>query len=200
MLGLGLAIIASVMFSDDATRAKLVPIEEPEDPAADRETVAAEAERTATWQTYHCNLLHRYYDGPEEVLPIAELLGFADGENDEAVKARCREFLAPVQRMGGWPSGQPQQDNFVVCAGFAFVLRGMVPLSVAPDPDDLKSGYVAYGTPGAWTRTQRLVSGHPVRLGHYAVRITQANDRCVIVAAERSGRRRDIPGSIVRVQ
>ena len=107
MLGLGLAIIASVMFSDDATRAKLVPIEEPEDPAADRETVAAEAERTATWQTYHCNLLHRYYDGPEEVLPIAELLGFADGENDEAVKARCREFLAPVQRMGGmaqWPA------------------------------------------------------------------------------------------------
>lgn len=165
---------------------------------AERERLAEEAEQTATWETFHCNLLHRYYQGAETSVPIAELIGIAPDADPDLIEDRCVGLLPAVKRMGGWPNGRPAMDNFVVCEGFEFVLRGTSAIRVAPTREDLAAGKVVYSFPGGQSFTQDLVDGQAVRLGQYVPLVTAADDRCVIVGSLRYGRKRHISGSIVR--
>jgi len=166
--------------------------------ADEKERLAEEAEKTATWETFHCNLLHRYYDGAESSVPIAELVGISPDADPQTIKDRCVDLLPAVKRMGGWPNGRPAMDNFVVCEGFEFVLRGSAAIRVIPTREDIGAGRVVYAFPSGDTFTQDLVDGQAVRLGQYVPLVTAADDHCVIVGSLRYGRKRHISGSIAR--
>ena len=159
-----------------------------------------ESERSATWQTYHCDLFRRYYEGLESDPPVAELLGLSSDAGEKEIRDRCKEFLPAVKLMGGWPSSKPQQDNFVVCDGFEFVLRDAGNLVIRPTAADLENRQVAYGILGRKLTRLDLIEGFSVGLDNYAPIVTQAGDRCVIVAITRAGRLRKIAGRIVRSQ
>jgi len=80
----------------------------PEQKEAEKQKKADEAEASATWQTYHCNMLHRYYKGREDDLPMGELLGLGRNADEAAVKARCKDLVPAARNMGGWINSQPQ--------------------------------------------------------------------------------------------
>ena len=199
-LAVGGGVIAAIViphFSDD--KPELVEIKTPEQLEAERIARAEQAEKAATWETYHCNLMHRYYKGSESDLPLGELLGL-DGKADEGdIEDRCAELLPTVRLMGGLPSSRPQQDNFIVCDGFELLLPGAGDLTIRPTIDDLKYKAVRYGTKGDPTsHEQKMEPEQSVRIGEYAPLVAQADDRCVVVSVRRPfgvG----IPAKILRV-
>ena len=155
-------------------------------------------EESATWQTFHCDLFRRYYEGLESDPPVAEILGLSSDASDREMRARCKELLPAVKLMGGWPNSTPQQDNFVVCEGFEFVLRDAGNLVIRPTAADLANSQVAYGIIGRKLTKLALIEGFSVGLSNYAPIVTQAGDRCVIVSMTRAGRLRNVSGRIVR--
>ena len=163
-----------------------------EEIALEKEMKLKEVEKTATWETFHCDLMHKYYAGPENELPLAEIVGLSSDADEAAVRARCRELLPAVRQMGGWPSDRNPWDNYVVCEGFEFTLKKSGNLTVRPAAQDLGNNEVAYGVPGKWFRKQKLVEGYTRKTGKFVPLVTQANDRCVIVGVPRSGRGRAI--------
>ena len=169
-----------------------------EELAREKELKAKEAEKSASWENYHCNLMYKYYSGPEDDLPLAELVGLSLNADEAAVRERCRELLPAVRLMGGWPSDRRQWDNFVTCEGFDFVLQKSGNLTVRPAAEDLGNNEVAFGVPGKWFRKQKLVEGHTRKVGEFIPLVTQAGDRCVIVGVPRSGRSKAIWGRLVR--
>lgn len=171
-----------------------------EDLVREKELRAAEAEKEATWKNFHCNLLHRYYDGPEADLPLPELIGLDKDADDAAVRKRCEELLPSVKVLGGWPTSKPQQDNFVVCDGFRYILGGSFTVSILPTRAGLKKNEVSYSAGTEEYVTQATTIGQPTALGRYSIFIVQADDRCVVVAAQRLGRARKIGGRIVRAE
>ena len=169
-----------------------------EEIALEKEMKLKEVEETATWESFHCDLMHKYYSGPEEEIPLAEIIGLSSDAEEGAVRARCGELLQAVRQMGGWPSDRHPWDNFVICEGFEFILKNSGNLTIRPTAEDLGNNEVAYGFPGKWFHKQKLVDGYTRKTGDYVPLITQADDRCVIVGAVRPGRSRAIGGSIVR--
>ena len=172
----------------------------PEQIAKEKARLAEEAEESATWQTYHCDLFRRYYEGVEEDPPVAEIIGLSGDADEKEIRNRRKEFLPAVKLMGGWPNSQPQQDNMVVCEGFEFILRDAGNLVIRPTKADLANNQVAYGILGRKLRKLDLVDGFSAGLDNYAPIVTQAGDRCVIVAMVRAGRLRNIAARIVRSQ
>ena len=167
---------------------------------AKKELRAAEAEKEATWKNYHCNLMHRYYDGPEADLPLPELLGLDKDADDAAVRKRCEELLATVKVLGGWPTSKPQRDNFVVCDGFRYILKGSFPVSILPTRAGLRKNEVSYIAGTEEISTQATTIGQTTSVGRYSIFMVQADDRCIVVAAQRAGRARKIAGQIVRAE
>lgn len=199
LLLLGVGVIATIVVTERSPDAAAVaPPKTIAELLAEREAAAEEAEKTATWQTFHCNLLYRYYDGPEPGLPVAELLGIDPAADQSTVDARCKAILPQIEAMGGWPTGRPAQDNFVVCDGFEFVLSGKAAIRVRPRREDLAENQVAYAVGNGQSRMQALIDGHAVRLGQYVPTVIRVDDRCIVVASLRYGRKRAISGRIVR--
>lgn len=168
--------------------------------AAEKERIAAEAEAKATWQNFHCNLMARYYKGQESTPPLAELIGISRNANEVAIHERCEELLPSVKMMGGWPNDQTAQDNFVVCVGFELILKGSMAFVIRPTREDLARGHVGYGQgAGENLKTQEVFKDHTVKLESFTPLVLQADDRCVIVASWRTGRKRAIAGMLRRV-
>ncbi|MBC8159486.1 MAG: hypothetical protein H8E94_09170 [Alphaproteobacteria bacterium] len=162
------------------------------------EQKAKESERTASWQNYHCNLFHLYYDGEEAEVPLGEVLGLGAGAAEQAITDRCRELLPVVRALGGWPTSRPQQDNIVVCEGFRFILNGNVPLAITPRRESLTNGVVDVGMGDSELRTHNVYMGQGTRIDRYAPLVVQADDQCVVVATLRVGRKAAVSGRVVR--
>ena len=172
----------------------------PEQLAKESAKLAEQEEESATWQTFHCDLFRRYYEGPESDPPVAEIIGLSGDATPKEIRAQCKKLLPAVKLMGGWPNSQPQQDNFVVCEGFEFILRDAGNLVIRPTAADLANNQVAYGISGRKLIKLDLVDGFSVGLDNYAPIVTQAGDRCIIVSMTRAGRLRNVAGRIVRSQ
>ena len=198
--GIGSGVIAAIViphFADNKPEA--VEIKTPEQIEAEKIAKAKQAEGAATWETYHCNLMYRYYKGPENELPLGELLGLSSKASADDIEGRCAELLRSVRLMGGLPSSRPQQDNFVVCDGFELLLPGAGDLTIRPAPEDLKHNVVRYGPKGdPEAYEQEMTLDQSVRIGEYAPIVTKADDRCVVVAVRRS-RGAGIAAEILRV-
>lgn len=196
-LGIGawLAIVIPELQKQGGAQAT---VKSAEDVARERLERIKEAERTATWQNAHCKLLHAYYVGEEPGLPQAELLGLNAEADKGQIQQRCETLLAPIHLLGGWPTGKPQQDNFVVCVGFRFELISGFAFSIKPTPESLAAGNVLYGVPGKETHSQKIYQEQAISIGGYTPLVVQADDKCVIVGIERVGRRRAIEGRILR--
>ncbi|MCW8835518.1 MAG: hypothetical protein OQJ99_04010 [Rhodospirillales bacterium] len=200
LLILGVTTIAGIIIVERKDRRATAKPQQIRVVAAARAETAEEAEASATWETYHCKLLHRYYIGPERELPIAELLGLPPQADETEVEKRCNALLPAVHRMGGWPSENPAQDNFVVCRGFEWIIdfEGNE-IRIRPDPDVRSSNAVLYSLNRGAFQKQSLNGIAPSSIGGLTTpMVTRADDRCVIVSAQRSGRRRGIPGAITR--
>ena len=170
----------------------------PEEIARDKEEQIKEAEKTATWQNAHCKLLPAYYQGPEAEVPLAELVGLSADADEVRIQERCAELLPAIHLLGGWPTAKPQQDNFVVCTGFRFELTGNFAFSVRVTPESLAAGTILYGRPGNEIHSQKVSTDTAVGIGTYTPVVVRADDRCVAIGIERAGRRRAIPGRILR--
>ena len=198
-LALGGAGIAALVIPEFMDQPEVVELKTPEQIAAGKQALADTAEKEATWQNYHCNLLHRYYKGPEDDLPQAELIGLDISATAGDIEDRCQELLPAVRTMAGLPSSRPQQDNYIICEGFEFLLRGGGALTIRPTREDLARSMVRYGAgAGEINHEQKLVDGQTIRVGEYVPIITQADDQCVIVGVRRLRGVGGIPGSIVR--
>ena len=195
-----LAIVVPTLLEPAEPEPEVVLILTPEQIAKAKQLRAELEEESATWQTFHCDLFRRYYEGVESDPPVAEIIGLSEGASDREIRPRCKELLPAVKLMGGWPTSQPQQDNFVVCAGFEFVLRDAGNLVIRPSVADLANGQIAYGIIGRSHTNLDLVGGFSVGLDNYAPIVTQAGDRCVIVSMVRAGRLRNVAGRIIRSQ
>ena len=198
ILVVGVGIWLAIVIPEFQKRAAPVPVRSPEEIARDKEARVKEAEKTATWQNAHCKLLHAYYDGTEPDLPLAELIGLPADADDARIEERCGKLLDAVHHLGGWPTAKPQQDNFVVCTGFRFELTGSFPFSVRVTPESLAADTVLFGRPGNEIHTQKILPENAVAIGSYTPVIVRANDDCVVIGEKRLGRRRAIPGRIVR--
>lgn len=194
-VGLWLAVVLPEFMKESA---RAVDMRSAEEIALEKEMKLKAVEETATWESFHCDLMHKYYSGPEEEIPLAEIIGLSSDAEGAAVRARCGELLPAVRLMGGWPSDRNPWDNFVVCEGFDFILKASRDLTIRPTAEDLRNNEVAYGIPDMWFRKQKLAEGYTRKTGEFAPLITQADDRCVIVGVPRPGRSRGIWGSIVR--
>ena len=194
-VGIWLAVVVPEFMKEDS---QPVDTRSEEEIAREKKLKEKKAEKTATWETYHCDLMHTYYAGPEADVPLAELIGLSLDASEAAVKARCRELLPAVRLMGGWPSDSRPWDNFVVCEGFDFILKQAGNLTIRPAAEDLLNNEVAYGVPGKWIRKQKLVAGHTRKVANFIPLVTQAEGRCVIVGVPRAGRSRTVWGRIVR--
>ena len=199
-VGVWLAVVVPTLMKEAPPEPEVVVEITSEQLAKEREKLAEEAEESATWQTYHCDLFGRYYEGPESDPPVAELIGLSGDADEKKIKGRCKELLPAVKLMGGWPNSQPQQDNMVVCEGFEFVLRDAGNLVIRPTMADLANNQVAYGIIGRKLTKLDLVEGFSVGLSNYAPIVTQAGDRCVIVSMVRAGRLRNVAARIIRSQ
>ncbi|MBT3358747.1 MAG: hypothetical protein HN403_03855 [Rhodospirillales bacterium] len=164
------------------------------------ELKAKEAERTASWQNYHCNLFHHYYDGTESEAPMSEILGLGVGADQKAIGERCKELLPVVRSLGGWPTGRPQQDNIVVCEGFRFLLKGGLPLEIRPRREGLAHSVVHFRLGGDRYETQKVQVGQPTTVGPFTPLVVQADEQCVVVAVSRVGRKAAVAGRVVRVK
>ncbi len=200
LLVLGVGIGAVVVFTspDPQGEAQEEPVRSAEEIAREKEELIKEAEKTATWRNAHCKMMHAYYQGPEPDLPQAELVGLPAGADDDAVQERCAELLDAVRLLGGWPTAKPQQDNFVVCTGFRFELTGTFAFSVRVTPESLAAGTILYGRPGNEIHSQEVSTDTGIGIGTYTPVIVRADDSCVVVGVKRLGRRRAIPGRILR--
>ena len=194
-VGVWLAVVLPELNKESS---KPVDTRSAEEIALDKETKLKAVEETATWETFHCDLMHKYYIGPEEEIPLAEIIGLSPGADEAAVKRRCAEVLGAVRLMGGWPSDHKPWDNYVVCEGFDFTLKESRNLTIRPLAEDLRNSEVAYGVPDKWFKKQKLVEGHTRRTGEYVPLISPVDDRCVIVGVKRYGRSRIISGIIAR--
>jgi len=170
-----------------------------EDIAQQNEQRVTEAEKTANWQNYHCNLFHLYFDGDEIPSPLGELLGLSANADQPAIEKRCREHLPTVRLLGGWPTSRPQQDNIVVCDGFRFILKGGVPVAITPTRKSLAQGVVFYGLGEDQTYSQAIDTGQPTAIGRFAPIIIQADEQCIVVGVMRLGRTAAVSGRVVRV-
>lgn len=193
-LGIGIGVVLLSPGPDDKTE----PVRTPEEIARDKEEQIKEAEKTATWRNAHCKLLPAYYQGPEADVPMTELVGLPADADEEQVQDRCAQILPAVHHLGGWPTAKPQQDNFLVCTGFRFELTGNFAFSVRVTPESLAANTVLYGRPGNEIHSQRISTDTAVGIGNYTPVVVQADDRCVVIGVERVGRRRAIPGRILR--
>lgn len=198
LLVIGVGVWLAIVIPDRLRHAALEPQRSPEEIAREREARVKEAEKTATWQDAHCKMLYAYYQGPEPDLPLAELLGMSADADEVRVKRRCTDLLAAVRLLGGWPTAKPQQDNFVVCTGFRFELTGSFRMSVRITPVSLATDEILFGVPGEETHRQTIFSHYAVAIGSYLPMVVRADDGCVAIGVRRMGRRRDIPGRIVR--
>ena len=198
--GIGSSVIAAIVIPHFAGKGSgSAEIKTPEQIKAEMIAQAKRAEETATWETYHCNLMHRYFEGNDGEIPIAELLGLDSTASEGDIESRCAELLSTVRLMGGLPSSRPQQDNFVVCDGFELLLPGAGDLTIRPAPEDLKHNVVRYGPKGdPEAYEQEMTLDQSVRIGEYAPIVTKADDRCVVVAVRRS-RGAGIAAEILRV-
>lgn len=195
--GAGIAAIVVPHFMKN--QPVVVELKTPEQIAAEKQALADAAEKEATWENYHCNLLHRYYKGPEDDLPQAELIGLGALATADEISDRCQDLLPAVRVMAGLPSSRPQQDNYIICEGFEFLLRGGGDLTIRPTREDLARSVVMYGGKGGeMSYQQKLVEGQTIRVGEYVPIVTQADDHCVIVGVRRLRGVGGIPGSIVR--
>jgi hypothetical protein len=199
-LALGGAGIAAIVIPEfTKNKPVVVELKTAEQIAAEKVALAEAAEKDATWENYHCNLLHRYYKGPEDDLPQAELIGLGTMATEDEISDRCQQLLPAVRIMAGLPSSRPQQDNYVICEGFEFLLRGGGDLTIRPTRHDLARSVVMYGgKSGEMNYEQKLVEGQTIRVGEYVPIVTQADDQCVIVGVRRLRGVGGIPGSIVR--
>jgi len=159
-----------------------------------------EAEATANWQNYHCNLFHKYYEGDEVEFPLGELLGLAADAGQDAIEERCEELLPAVRYLGGWPTSRPKQDNIVVCDGFKFIIKGGIPVEITPTRENLAQGLVAYGLGKEESRTQAIQKGQTTRVGRFAPLVVQADDRCVVIGVRRLLRGGEVAGRVIRVK
>ena len=190
-VGLWLAVVLPEFMKESS---QPVDTRTAEEIALEKEMKLKAMEETATWETFHCDLMHKYYSGPEEEIPLAEIIGLSSDVEEPAIKARCGELLPAVRLMGGWPSDRNPWDNFVVCEGFEFILKASRDLTIRPTAEDLRNNEVAYGVPDKWLRKQKLAEGYTRKTGEFAPLITQADDRCVIVGAGRIIRFRQCRG------
>ena len=195
-----LAIVVPTFMEPSEPEPEVVLILTPKQIAKAKQLRAEQEEESATWQTYHCDLFRRNYEWVESDPPVAEIIGHSEGASDREIRTRCKELLPAVKLMGGWPASQPQQDNFVVCVGFEFVLRDAGNLVIQPSVADLANGQIAYGIIGRSHTTLDLVDGFSVGLDNYAPIVTEAGDRCDIVFMVRAGRFRNVSGRIIRSQ
>ncbi len=159
-----------------------------------------EAEKTASWQNYHCNLYHLYFEGDDIQLPLGELLGLALNADQPAIEKRCQGLLSTVRLLGGWPTSRPQQDNIVVCEGFRFILKGNVPLAITPTRKSLAQGVVFFGLGEEQSYSQAIHAGQPTSVGRFAPIIVQADEQCIVVGVPRLGRAAAVSGRVVRVK
>ena len=198
LLVIGLGVGIGVVLLSPGPEEKVEPVRTAEEIARDKEEQIAEAEKTATWQNAHCKMLPAYYQGPEADVPLAELIGLPADADEDRIQERCAELLPAIHHLGGWPTAKPQQDNFVVCTGFRFELTGSFAFSVRVTPESLAAGTILYGRPGNEIHSQKVSTDTAVGIGTYTPVVVRAGDRCVAIGIERAGRRRAIPGRILR--
>ena len=186
-LAIGCSVIATIVITHYSDKKpEIVEIKTPQQIEAEKIAKAKLAENTATWETYHCNLMHRYYKGSEIEIPMGELLGLNSKASEDDIEDRCAELLPTVRLMGGLPSSRPQQDNYVVCEGFELLLPGAGNLTIRPTIFDLKYKTVRYGPKDNPTSyEQEMLPGQSVRIGEYFPVVAQAGDRCVVVSIRR---------------
>ncbi|NQU57378.1 MAG: hypothetical protein HQ513_09090 [Rhodospirillales bacterium] len=167
---------------------------------AEQKKIAEQMEKTATERTFHCNLLYRYYKGSEPKLPLAELVGLSRYSSEEKITSRCAEFFPAVKLMGGWPTSETAQDNFIVCAGFQVVVPRVNNLTITPIRIDLARGKVSYSVPGKWVLKEEIKKKYARRLSRLAPLVLQVDSRCILVGLPRTKKAGQILGIIRRVE
>ena len=213
-LGIGMAVIGVIVVPEfQRKEAAKGPQTEADRRAEEEKRKKAEAKRLrneninlarkwegpATQMTYHCKYLDQYFKEAGD-LPEAELLGLAKGAGQVEVWKRCDELYGFVRMMGGWPSSDRPQDNFIVCEGFNLVVTGAgrLDVSLMPRSEDLVQGKLSYGVPGQWTRKQDIPTGYAQVMHQLAPLVTRIDGRCIVASLPRSRKTGKILGKIVR--
>ena len=201
VLGIGLAVVGFLVITELETgENKDAKQPTPEQIAAEQKKLAKKMEKTATRETFHCNLLYQYYDGPEPKLPLAELVGLSLDSTEDKISARCAELFPTVKLMGGWPISETPQDNFIVCEGFQVVVPRRENLTITPTRADLARGRVSYGVPGKWSLKEYIAKDYARRLSIPVLFVVQVDGRCILVGLSRTKTSRQILGIIRRVE
>ncbi len=201
-LGIGLAVVAyTVITEPEREKNKVAKQLTPEQIAAEQKKIAKQMEKAATRETFHCNLLYRYYDGPEPKLPLAELVGLPPHSTEDRISSRCAELFPAVKLMGGWPISEAPQDNFIVCEGFKVVISRAQKLTITPTRADLSRGKVSYAIPGKWALMESIARDYARRLpSEFVPLVMQVDDRCILVGLARTKKTGKTIGRIRRVE
>lgn len=201
VLGIGLVVVGFIVITELETgKNKDAKQPTPEQIAAEQKKIAKKMEKTATRETFHCNLLYRYYDGPEPKLPLAELLGLSRDSTEDRISARCAELFPTTKLMGGWPISETPQDNLIVCDGFQVVIPRVENLTITPTRADLARGKVSYNIPGKWNFMDDIAKDYAQRLSGFVPLVVQVDARCILVGLPRTKKTGKILGKIRRVE